>query len=469
MYSGIQTFGESLTAWMEENNLTPSALSAYTRETRDATIARLMHDQLDYQRCARYITELSESYPDISEDVLKRLRIAVDVNRYGKDMYLAKQNFFRMITGGESVESVEYSRSGCFCDELLAWSEGMSFQLLCMGLTDIEPQRLLNFICTKRKNVRIYNFFDRNHAEELSGLLAETLPFAFNPNYELFEINDKQGTMMGNSMIARREDGAHLLIVYDGGEYYSLPVSKGTDFFNFCLSILLSRSHMPKKINCRFTRNIPAAYLDFLSECLLLEKNKAIYHIKSEVGLEYVPVDLLYENFCEWAAENDLRFLPFSEKLKEVFEERYRNIMCKTEPTYLIMTKNGMTEFAKTGRMKDHPFCLRPFSPEERRRIFRNLLEAASNSSSFNPLIFTADHMTINHAFIGYSEECVLVCAAQADYDLSNYTEIVLNSRELSGRFSDFVTGILAKSHVLSKKAGLEFIQSLISIVPSDE
>ena len=182
-----------------------------------------------------------------------------------------------------------------------------------------------------------------------------------------------------------------------------------------------------------------------------------------------MPVDLLYENFCEWAAENDLRFLPFAEKLKEVFEERYRNIMCKTEPTYLVMTKNGMTEFAKTGRMKDHPFCLRPFSPEERRRIFRNLLEAASNSSSFNPLIFSADHMTLNHAFIGYSEECVLVCAAQADYDLSNYTEIVLNSRELSGRFSDFVTGILAKGHVLSKKAGLEFIQSLISIVPSDK
>ncbi len=469
MYSGIQTFGESLTAWMEENNLTPSVLAAYTRETRDATIARLMHDQLDYQKCARYITELSESYPDISEDVLRRLRTAVDVNRYGKEMYLARRNFFRMITGEENGESVEYSRSGCFCDELLAWSEGMSFQLLCMGLTDIEPQRLLSFICKKRKNIRIYDFFDRTHVEDLSGLLAETLPFAFNPNYELFEISDKQGTMMGNSMIARREDGAHLLIVYDGGEYYTLPVSKGTDFFNFCLSILLSRNHMPKKINCHFTRNTPAAYLDFLSECLSLEKNKAIYHIKSEVGLEYVPVDILFENFSEWAGQNDPRFLPFLDRLKEIFEERYQNIMCKNEPTYLIMTKEGMTEFAKTGRMKDHPFCLRLFSPGERKRIFRNLIDAASGSASFIPLIFSADHMTLNHSFIGYSAECMLVCTAQADYDLSNYTEIVLNSSELSGRFADFVTGILAKSHVLSKKAGLEFIQSLINIVPMDE
>ena len=99
MFSGILTFGECLKTWMEEKGLTPPDLAAYTRETRDATIARMMHDQLDYQRCARFITELAESYPDIDEETLRRLRVAVDVNRYGKELYLAKQNFSRMILG----------------------------------------------------------------------------------------------------------------------------------------------------------------------------------------------------------------------------------------------------------------------------------------------------------------------------------------------------------------------------------
>ncbi|MBQ3231833.1 MAG: hypothetical protein IJA93_02585, partial [Clostridia bacterium] len=103
MYLGVQTFGESLTEWMEEKGLTAPDLAAYLRDTRDATIARLMHDQLDYQRCARFITELAEGYPDIDEETLKRLRTCVDVNRYGKEMYLAKQNFFRALSLEENT------------------------------------------------------------------------------------------------------------------------------------------------------------------------------------------------------------------------------------------------------------------------------------------------------------------------------------------------------------------------------
>lgn len=144
MFSGIQTFGESLKMWMEEKGLTPPDLAAYTRETRDATIARMMHDQLDYQRCARFITELAESYPDIDEETLRRLRVAVDVNRYGKELYLAKHNFSRMILGKSKELPEDYSDAESFCNELLAWSESKTFKLLCMGLTDTEPQRLLN-------------------------------------------------------------------------------------------------------------------------------------------------------------------------------------------------------------------------------------------------------------------------------------------------------------------------------------
>ncbi len=468
MLSEIQTFGECLSGWMEEKGLTPSMLAAYTRETRDATISRLMHDQLDYQRCARYITELADAYPDIDEDTLKKLRISVDVNRYGKEMYLAKQNFFRMIMGEEESGDAEYTNADCLCDKLLAWSGGKSLKLLCMGLTDIQPQRFLRLICTKLRDIRVYDFYDRTIVSQLSGLLAETLPIAFSPNYELYEIYDDQGIMMNNIMIARREDGAHLLIVHDGGEYSTLPVSKDTELFDFCFNILLARHHAPKKINCHFAHNTPEAYIDFLSQCLSLEKDKAIYQIKSEVGLEYVPTEILFDNFCEWASQFDPRFMPFVGQLKEIFLKRYQNIYSKKEPTYLIMTKEGMTEFARTGRMKDHPFCLRPFSPDERKAIFGNLLKSSTEFPLLMPLIFSDDSVILNHSFISYSRENLLVCAARADYNLSDYTEIVLASGDLAGQFADFVTGILMKYHVLSKKASLEFIRSLINLIPEE-
>ena len=350
MYSGIQTFGESLTAWMEENNLTPSALAAYTRGTRDATISRLMHDQLDYQRCARYITELAESYPDIDEDTLRRLRISVDVNRYGKEMYLAKQNFFRMITGENEDGCAEYAKTDEFSERLLSWSGDMCFQFLCIGVGDVEPQRLLSDLCRRKNGVRIYDFFDRAYVGELTGLLAEILPIAFSPNYELYEIQGSRSAIMNNIMIAKREDGQQLLIVYDGGKYSSLDVSKETELFDFCRNILISRHHAPKKINCHFSYNSPEAYLDFLAHCLSLEKDKAIYHIKSEIGLEYVPVSILFENFTEWAKANDTRFLPFLDKLKEIFEKRYENILTKKEPYLLIQDVTDVLKQVKFRR-----------------------------------------------------------------------------------------------------------------------
>ncbi len=468
MLSEIQTFGECLSGWMEKKGLTPSALAAYTRGTRDATISRLMHDQLDYQRCARYITELAESYPDIDEDTLRRLRISVDVNRYGKEMYLAKQNFFRMITGENEDGCAEYAKTDEFSERLLSWSGDMCFQFLCIGVGDVEPQRLLSDLCRRKKGVRIYDFFDRAYVGELTGLLAEILPIAFSPNYELYEIQGSRSAIMNNIMIAKREDGQQLLIVYDGGKYSSLDVSKETELFDFCRNILISRHHAPKKINCHFSYNSPEAYLDFLAHCLSLEKDKAIYHIKSEIGLEYVPVSILFENFTEWAKANDTRFLPFLDKLKEIFEKRYENILTKKEPTYLIMTREGMTEFAKSGRMKDHPFCLRPFTPNERRVIFTNLLDAAAKAPSLTPLILSADTIDMKYSFIGYSRECMLVCAAHSDYDLNNYSEIVLSSEAISGRYADFVTTILTKNYVLSKKAGFEFIGSLMNLIPEE-
>ena len=466
MFSGIRTFGESLKMWMEEKGLTPPDLAAYTRETRDATIARMMHDQLDYQRCARFITELAESYPDIDEETLRRLRVAVDVNRYGKELYLAKHNFSRMILGKSKELPEDYSDAESFCNELLAWSESKTFKLLCMGLTDTEPQRLLNLLCEKRKNIHIYDFYDRTHIKELSSLLAETLSIAFNPNFELYEIEDDQGIMMNNIIIARREDGEHLLIVHDSGQYSTLRISDKTELFDFCFNLLLARHHTPKKINFHFNHNSPIALKVFLAHCQSTEKDKAIYHIKTEVGLEYVPISIIVNNFTDWARTNNERLLFYIDDLKEILEQRYINIISKADPTYLIMTKEGMTEFVRTGRMKDHPFCLRTFTPEERKEILLSLLDLVEKSVSFIPLFFSDSTLSLNHSFIGYSRECILICAAHADYDLSNYTEIVLESGELAGQFADYVTTILTKGHLMSKKASLDFIRSRISLVP---
>lgn len=465
MLDRIQTFGESLTEWMQKKGLTASSLAVFTQRTRDATIARLMHDQLDYQRCARFITELAESYPDMDEETLRRLRNAVDVNRYGKEMYAAMQDFFKMLESKKNAFLPVEAGTQAMLQQLLDWAGNKSFRMLCMGFTGKQPIQLLCMAAMARKDVHIYQFFCQSLVGQLSCLLSETLHMAFDPNYELYSVRDYPGIMLNNVLIVRREDGEHMIIVYDSGEFSMLRMSDQSNLFDFAMNILMAPGHSPKKINCHFSHNCPKAYLDFLEQCLLFEKDNSIYQIKNEIGLEYVPVDILYDNFSAWTQENDARFLPFLQQIKNVFAKRGENILQKAEPTYLIMTKSGMLDFVKTGRMKDHPFCLKAFTEEERLKIIQNLIDSSVHASSFTPLLFQDDALTLEYSFIGYSRERMLICKAQSDYDLADYTEIVINSDELSGQYADFVTNILTKNHVLGKKASMDFLQSLLAML----
>lgn len=462
MDNPIYTFGEYLTQWMTENNHTAATLCLLTGTSSASAIARMMRDQLGYQRCARFINELSDAVGGLCERTLREMRSAVEVTRYGKSVYTAKRDFLHML-GASRTENDEANKSSCnsISQRLHQWSCGQKLSILCLGLSDSHVFRELSSLSSLMPDAQIIQYLEGGKIDQLSALLGGALGLAFKPNYEMYALNNSSEILVKNVLVAQRKDGAQLIMVFKNGSIHTLPIPEGVPFYQFCHTVSCTYCMDAAKINRKIRSDHPEDYAMFLEECATLEKDIGIYQIKSDVGLEYIPVELLISNYSAWAENHDACLLPYMGKLTEILRRRHLNLLRKTEPTYLLMTKASMRSFAETGRLSDHPFCLNPFSPAERRQILRHLIEMAAVAAKFVPLFFEEEQQTMDYAFIGYESGTLLVCPSNANYNLANYTEFIVSSDPLLEQFKSFYMNMLVKSHAISKKASLDFLITL--------
>ena len=465
MHSAVATFGEYLTGWMEQNGYTPESLGLIMGKNGPNVIARLMHDRLGYQRCARFITELSDAIGPLEESILKAMRECVEVNRYGKALYTANRDFMRMLKKESFPGEAETER---LMQTVLDWSEGMKIKVLSMAVTHPCAFHAVSRIYDAKSDVFITQLMEEEQIQQLFALMGSALHLAFRKNYELYSVKNAAGVMIKNTILIKREDGRQLLILLREGGEHRLELKEDSPLFDFCLSVLKSNDSSAVKINRNIRSGNPETLEEFLEECFRHEKEQSIYHLKSDIGIEYMPVELLVRKFTAWAKQNDERFLPLVGRLEEIFRKRHENILKKNAPTYLIMSREGMLKFVKTGVMYDQPFCLPPFSPEERWEILRYLSEMARTVPAFSPLFLTEEGVREDYSFIGYGSGELLVCNSTADYNLSDYTEVILDSKPLMEHFAGFFTGILIKNCATGKKAALEYLKYLETQIPSE-
>lgn len=460
MNRSYETFGEYLSRWMEENGYDAVSLSLLTGKTSAPTIARLMRDQLGYQRCAQFITELSDAIESIDESVLKKMRTCVEINRYGKAMYTAQKNLMHILKGEAAVSATEIIEKR-LADEIITWAGGRKISVLALALTQAYSMRAIKIVCNTVTDCEITQLIEEGHADQLFAILSGGLPLAFRNDYQLHSISNASGFLVRNTLIIKREDGRQLLALIHDEKEHILEITSENNLYDFCMSLIRVDNPSSYRIYRLIRRDYPEEYISFMNSCIDHEKDKAIYHLKCDVGLEYMPAEIPLKNFAEWAEKNDPRFVPYVEELGSLLKKRLENIAKKTEPTYLLMTCSGMLEFARTGVMSDHPFCLNPFTPEDRKKIILHLISLAQTAPQFVPLLIKDKNFRSEYSFIGYGGGKLLVCKAEADYSFSDYTEIIIDSQPLFDQYASFFTGILVKNHALGKKASIQFLKSL--------
>lgn len=467
----IQTFGECLRAWMRRRGYSNARLALLTREKSGTTISRLLNDQCTAQRCEAFLSALMDSV-DLSPEEIAQLRESIAVTRVGKAQHRANLVFHELIADAQGLSPA----SDMVCWEALMallapWAQEGPCDVLCFGCFDAQVLGTLSALLRQAQSpLTVTHYFAEEQHADLIFLLEHTLLMLNDPRYRLISIRGGRGlrasgVVMQDALVLRNASGAtRLIIPVSGGAPLHQDFPAESDLFGFYQRALEADEALQHRYSSDFFRGSAMDYIAFMETCLTYEQHRGIYHLKPDLGMEYIPVDILKRSFEAWIAHHP-EYACVSGGLVELAERRHRQLFSQRQPHVLVMSREAMTAFARTGRMSDHPFCLRPFTPEERAAILRYLVDQAKRNPFLTPLVLREGAATPQHQLIAYEGLGLLICDTQTDYSLEGYSEIFLRSPLVAQQFKAFLLDDVCRAQAESPEASLRFLTELAKTI----
>lgn len=471
----LQTFGECLRAWMRDRGCTNARLAQLTHEKSGTTISRLLHDQCTAQRCAAYLDTLLACVPDITPEEAAAFRRSVDVTRFGKPQYRANQVFLRLMTDAQGIAPAV----GTVCDEallrlLLPWTGDGPCEVLCFGCFDARVLGTLGALLRQVQSpLTITHYFVEELHADLIFLLEHTLLMLGDARYQLISFRSgsdlrPSGVAMQDALLLRNaEGGTRLILPVSGGSPLVKDFPPDSDLFGFYRQALKADEARQHRYSSDFGQGSAVDFVAFLTSCLHYESNRSVFHLKPDLGTEYMPVGIVRDNFQTWVAAHP-EYASVSDHLVALYTRRHQNLYEKKRPHMLVMSKDAMVSFARTGRTADHPFCLRPFTPEERADILDDLIRQAERSAHFIPLVLRDPAAMPQHQLIAYDDLGLLICDARTDYSLDGYSEVFLRSPLVAAQFKTFLLDAVCRDMAESPTESLNFLRSLSDRVKAE-
>lgn len=458
---------------MRQRGYTNSHLAQLTHEKSGTTISRLVNDQCTAQRCSAFLDELMANVPDFTPEETEALRRSVDVTRFGRAQFRANQVFESLMTNTQGLAPA----SGEVCwDELFSlmspWTQDGPCEALCFGCFDARVLGTLGALLRQAgpDALTISHYFAEELHVDLIFLLEHTLLMLNDPRYHLISIRSGEGlrassVAMQDAIILRSASGATRLILPVAGDAPLVQdFGPEADLFGFYTRALAADEALQHRYSADFGQGNAMDYIAFLEACLAYENGRSVFQLKPDLGTEYMPVDVVRGNFQEWLALHP-EYAYAVEGLVGLYTRRRQNIYGTRKPQYLIMSKDAMTAFARTGRTTDLPFCLRPFTPEERRLILSDLIDQAEHNPCFIVRMLRDPAAMPQHQFIGYDELGLLICDTKTDYSLDSYSEIFLNSSLVASQFKTFMLEVLNRDKTESAAETIRFLRGLLELL----
>lgn len=193
-------------------------------------------------------------------------------------------------------------------------------------------------------------------------------------------------------------------------------------------------------------------YLQMLEYYGEIEKGREILLFKGDICFDFVPVDILVgsiaeHSFTEEALGQLMSVLPH---LRAVQEKRLQNMVSKREETHWIASPAKLREMAETGRMQSHFFGMRPFTLEERIRIFQLLLRMVEDNPYFHLYMFLPEEeenlVNMDMAYmVGLG---IQIIASDTDYSMENgWSETMLTEQSFCDLYREYFMEELIPNH----------------------
>lgn len=473
METGILPFAECLREIIAARGWSLDALAGMTGYKSRTSVARLLQEQSSQKNRQRFFKRLCDSGA-LTQTEEKRLRAALDVSLIGMDKAIARGVFKELIVGSGAKEA----NSPNF-ERLLELLRGAERARILMVNCLYEPLFVaLRDLLLENPNCTLRHYFILDEGESQAAQAMYCLSrMTYLPNFCACACERGKrnaGMLVGlNFLCATVEggDGATDVFALLSENYrvalHRLPAEDG--LFSF-LERVLTQAMASADAVTRFcsTDNGPQSFIDIMQFWEETERNRDMYHVKSDLCVNNIPTQHLRACLNE---RDLLRFFPELdvETLRRMIDTllyfqrlRYKNMYESKNPKHFILTMSGLRRFAQTGMTTEHFAAMRPFTVRERVVILEDLLTNAEENPHFYLYLFREDFepaYEIN-CWDGLGMTAFPIVKQQETVD--NYCNNVICHPRMVTAFRDYFMDDLRVEHTLTAPERSAFLRGLI-------
>ena len=480
-----QEFGPCLREILKEKQVSASELSRMMNYKSRNSIFRILSGKGGHGARQTFCERLLQEDPlRLDDEQRKRLWQALEISRVGWKAYLDNQAMRELLMAGKPrpaqqtvrVEAAYlYPQDPDFCKATESLTRAQRVRLTILGCCDRAiVDALRERLCRMdvRCEVQIVHLIYTG-PEEIVRNIAAIQPLLYCDFYSAYCIEpgtfsrERERMYRGNCIYAHVQDEHgdwydRQLLLIDKGVF--VPMNRMAAAEHNPIKVLFDQDlarMMPLKARLRRGMDV-REYLAYTEDCRKLEQNRAIYTIKLDVPVSFVPADILASCVRDGLPGKEALEAAM-EDMERIHRQRFENFRTKKKVNHTIFSREAMERFARTGRQSDHFFALRSYTPGERVRILQNLREQEAENPYFHVHFFADDFEPPASEMALYEGVGTLMAKPYTNYDLSgDHAETIIAQEEFCASYRAFFLHDLLERHVLSREETLAVLDELI-------
>lgn len=488
-----ESFGECLKRCLAAEGLSASEAARLVGFSSRNSIFRILSGEVSVEIKLRFLeklhTALGKEWP---EQHWFDLQEALSVERLGPARYRDNKAFQRLLYELEEdipPYMVHQADRGAeeapqhLSDLLKQIAAAPRAEIIMTGCCESSLSRLLAECCGAaglRGTLTIRHYIDIDESVVTQNILS-ILPLVSKPwyNARLVEPGSCPPQMLSmyrvhsiyvNCWDENGEQTGQRFLRYDDTNFFAqswingpCPTTALLDRWRFQLELL---KPLPK------AGEGPEVFVEYTQRYAELEDNCTILSVKPDAHFNCIPTHLLEQAVLEGFEQSGMAAGPelaeLIAALKQVHEQRYRNMFEKRRPTHLVYSMPAMERFMRTGVLSDQFFIQRAYTVEERREIIRVLLDALRELPYFNVHFIRAGAPSLRYEISCYEGKGVLLMDSYTGYDLeSDHSEALITLPSFVKSVKLFIQEELLTRYVLSRGETIQVLERLL--VMNDE
>lgn len=465
----IFTFSQCLEKVMQKHQLTFSNLVTLIGSRAD--LKHVLANDDSYTKCVRVFEKLKDSHLFDASDY-EQLSHSLEISRLGVERYRFQLAIGEILSGqaNQQFQPLFTDNGRSLAERLALLKSADKIEIICFNscyhdlFSSLSPM-----FADRERDISMRHYIQCDSSINIATeYVAVVLPLLFDSRYSSYyrpvSIGSKIPSLGGNQLFIRaviHNKIEEIYFVFVGNSIaYELENTSNCQLFSFISKIVQNASPQPVAI-----KETSPYKLDFTSLCMTFlshELNRATYSIGGDLCFQQTPTAIALAALCDKGFSSNEEIQQLIRRTLSIHEQRYQNHYRKKKTNYQIMTMAGCEHFLATGKMTDHFVGFRPFSPEERKEIFGNMLHAAKENTCFIPLLLLDDGQPHRYSLVCYEKLGVSIDAKDTDYDISNgYQSVFLMLPEFTEQYLAYYLKILVSEKTYSRQKSLQILEDM--------